>query len=465
MVTPLTYGSTSGVSFSGLATGLNTSQIIQALVTVESNAIKQPLLDKKSVYQNKLSILSSLESKLQTLKTKAEAIDTTAEFLAYTVSSTDSKVVTATADGSAVLAPHKVTVDRLAQAEVESHSPAVAIPSSTSTVGTGTFSVTYAGTQTDFTIASGDDTLSGIATKINAAAIGVTASVVNTGSPASPAYKLVLTGKDTGASNTISVSHTLSGGSFSLGAFSTSTAAQDSQFDVDGILDIQRATNSITDVIPGVTLSLLSVSATEQTLTVAQDTATVKKKINDFVTAYNDVANLIKQQKTFVQGQPAPVLFGDLAIRLADQKMSSIIAGVQNSSSTTAANLAKIGITTDVKTGTLLVDDTKLQTALDANLADVGKLFATGLTGGGVAVQFKSWLDDFLSTADGVIKAEQDGFNDTIKGIDAQVVKADAKLTKLQDSLTQKFANLEALIGGLQSQLSYLGSVSFGLPQ
>lgn len=459
MVTTSSFSSTNGVSFSGLASGINTSQLISSLVSFEAQAIKQPLLNKKTLLQAKLSALESLASKLSAIKTKADAIDTTATFLANAANSSIATLLSATASGSAIEGSHTVTIDALAQAETETHATAFG-DNDTTSAGTGTLTITYGGVANNISITDG--TLNGLATTINAAGIGVSASVVNVNTPASPQYKLVLQGADTGVSNTISVDTSgLTGGTGSLGAFSNLVAASNAQIDVDGITNIQRETNTISDVIPGVTLSLLKSDASAITVTVTKETGEIASKIKELVNAFNDAASYIKAQKTFKEGVTPGPLFGDLALNLASTKLSNIISGVQNTANPDFANLAQIGIKQKTD-GSLEVDSEALEDAIDEDAQSVAKLFATGLTDGGVAVQLKDWLDDYLSTATtGLIQAEKDSINATIKDLDDQVVKADLRLDKFQDGLTKKYTALEALTSKLQSQQAFLSALQF----
>lgn len=461
MVTTSSFSSTNGVSFSGLASGINTSQLISSLVSFEAQAIKQPLLNKKTLLQAKLSALESLASKLSAIKTKADAIDTTATFLANAANSSIATLLSATASGSAIEGSHTVTIDALAQAETRTHATAFANNDTTS-AGTGTLTITYGIVVNNITITDG--TLNGLASTINAAGIGVTASVVNVNTPASPQYKLVLQGEDTGVSNTIDVDTSgLTGGTGSLGTFSGTplVAASNAQIDVDGITNIQRETNTISDVIPGVTLSLLKADASAITVTVTKETGEIASKIKELVNAFNDAASYIKAQKTFKEGVTPGPLFGDLALNLASTKLSNIISGVQNTANPDFANLAQIGIKQKTD-GSLEVDSEALEDAIDEDAQSVAKLFATGLTDGGVAVQLKDWLDDYLSTATtGLIQAEKDSINATIKDLDDQVVKADLRLDKFQDGLTKKYTALEALTSKLQSQQAFLSALQF----
>jgi flagellar hook-associated protein 2 len=232
---------------------------------------------------------------------------------------------------------------------------------------------------------------------------GVTATVLDMGEAyTTDRYRLMLNGHDTGAAYTIAVDDGLttlngSGGTVNL----TSAAfeipppqqAQNAQVRLDGYPPsgwIERASNTVSDLIPGVTLSLLKPSVTPVQITVADDTEAMQQKITDLVKTYNDLLSYIRDQTKYDKstGQ-AGVLFGNYGLQIVKSQLAAIATGnapgfadPQDS----YLNLAQIGITTDANEtsptfGQLVVDAGALATALQSDSKGVANLMAAYFAG------------------------------------------------------------------------------------
>ena len=172
--------STSGISFTGLASGLDTASIVSALVKLESLPI-QSMQSKIDKAKSLNALYTKLKTKLETLEDKATALATPGKGFAFTATSSDDKVLTATVTGSALAGAHDVSVTQLAKAGRElggGVGGAIYADSSTTTVGTGNVTITFAGTTTSIDVSG--KTLNQAASAINDASLGVTASVINT---------------------------------------------------------------------------------------------------------------------------------------------------------------------------------------------------------------------------------------------------------------------------------------------
>ncbi|RMF92378.1 MAG: hypothetical protein D6734_12450 [Candidatus Schekmanbacteria bacterium] len=155
----------------------------------------------------------------------------------------------------------------------------------------------------------------------------------------------------------------------------TLESAQDAIVKVNNI-NFRKSSNTISDIIPGVTLELKSTtSGTPVTLSVTKDTSTVKENINDFVEAYNSVIELINEQTAYdAENDEAGPLLGNSAVRNAELYLKRIISNNIPGLSDTYTTLSQIGISTQ-EDGTLSVDDDKLSDALDDYYDNVEKLF------------------------------------------------------------------------------------------
>lgn len=453
--------SDTGVSFAGLASGLDTEAIIKAMVQV-ANAPVNRLTNRKSNYTAQKSKLSTLSSYLSSLETAAKAIDTSAEFKAYsaTVSTLDSAYVDATASTAASPGTYDIDVITLASAE-RTYSDAFASKNTAGLLGSGTLSIQI-GTATATNISiTASDTLETAAAKINSANAGVTAGVVYTGSD----YALVVNGTKTGVANAVTFTE---GGTLALGLSFPSNevqAATDASIQMDG-QNITSTTNSITSVIPGVTMTLKKITgATPVTVTVKEDLDKVVENVTTAITAFNKVANFLKAEFTYIKGANNQArLIGDSAVRNVQTKLKQILTGTVSTASEPYTALSRVGVTTQ-KDGSMKLDATKLKAALAEDLEGVTKLFTVtdgneSTDNDGVMVGLIRSIKAMVQTPDGIIAARTKGIDDSIRQIDSRVSSLQRSLSTYEAGLRRQFTALENLLSGLQSQSTFLSQNS-----
>ena len=222
------------------------------------------------------------------------------------------------------------------------------------------------------TVAAGNDTPQGLVNAINGAGLAVTAQLVNTGSSTSPAYKVVLSGA-TGSAAAFTLSTAPDSVLSTLGF--TKTAAADAVLTVDGVT-YTRNSNSVTDVINGVTLNLNSATTADASISLTRDTTQIKANITALVTAYNDVTNILNEvsnPKSTLATYGA-TLVGDSMVRQVRSQVRDMMVGTSSSPGTNVGALWQMGISVD-GTGVMAVDATKLDAALTTNFADVVTTF------------------------------------------------------------------------------------------
>ena len=320
-------------------------------------------------------------------------------------------MLAATASSIAKPGNYSLTVGQLAQAQnlaaTGQASATTAIGSGASTTLTFDFGTISGGTLTNgtysgasfassgsgtksITIDSSNNTLSGIRDAINAANIGVSASIINDGS-ASP-YRLVLTSNNTGAASSMKISVT---GDTTLGNLlsedpagtqnlSQTSAAQNANFTVNGIA-ISKSSNNVGDVVPGVTLNLAGTSTSPVNLSVGPNTSAVSTTINGFVTAFNATVTAIQNQTSYdPTTKTAGTLQGDVSLSIIQSQMAAMLSSNLGGSTNGFSNLTQIGIGFQ-KDGTLAVNTTTLNNALNSNYQAVANLFiAAGSTTDGL---------------------------------------------------------------------------------
>jgi len=201
----------------------------------------------------------------------------------------------------------------------------------------------------------------------------------------------------------------VAGDSFSVKAFvPTVQAATDASITVGsgaGALTVTSASNQVSTLIPGVTLSLQSSDPnTAVAVTVGGDVATMQKNIDSFVSAYNDTISTIAQQTSYDPTTAvAGPLLGDYQTQQIEQQLRSVVENVVPGANPLMNNLGALGITTD-NTGKLVVDDTQVSNVLSGNVAgvtadDVRSLFALTGTSTNAGVQFITGSTQTVSSA------------------------------------------------------------------
>jgi flagellar hook-associated protein 2 len=227
---------------------------------------------------------------------------------------------------------------------------------------------------------------------------------------------------------------------------------------VTGIGTISRASNSIADIIPGVTLSLNSLGTS--TVKIAEDTASTITKVQDIVDNFNDIVKFLTDNNQVTRdesGKEVINTFAPLASTRIDdgvlQNLREALASTQASGGTQVIIFADMGITTE-RDGTLKFDTTKFQEAVSAEATSVGAILnsfadTTALTGGTI---------DQYTRFNGLLGVTTESNKTTISDLNQRIAEAEKQIQLQADALRQRYARLESLMSKLQSQQSSLSS-------
>jgi flagellar hook-associated protein 2 len=452
-----------GISFGGLASGLDTKAIIAALMAVERRPITALEQRKKNIEKQR-TLYGDLTTKLEKLRGKADAIRKSSSFLEFKAAVDVETFLAATASTGATAGSYDIRVAALAAAETSTSLGKA--DKDTTTYGGGLLKFTIDGNVKYVTIDSGNNTLQGIANAINASSTtsdDFVASVLDTGSGPNR-YKLVVTGRHTGASQAFTVE--AEDADPALAALAAEVNANQTQAATDASLTINnvaitRSSNTITDAIAGVTLNLKSADASKTTkLVVSTDTSKTAEKIKGFVDAYNDVVDFVMaQSKVDEKGTAQSLLFGDVTLRSIRSQLRSIVGSAVDTGSNAVNLLVQVGVTSD-KDGKLTFNQSKFEEVVGtpANEPYLKKLFADATLG--IAERTYDTIEAWLDTSDGPLQARKNGFATRIKQADDQIQRHERRLEAYEKQLTHKFANLEQMLSRLQSQGSALGAIT-----
>ncbi len=375
------------ISSVGIGSGVLTSELIEKLANAERSPVEARLNRQEEGITAQLSLFGQIQSAVTDLRLPARTLANPSLFESKTITSGNA-AFSGSVTGKATEGTYTLEVSALAKSQTLTSS--LFSDKDTTKIGTGSLAIKVNGITSVVTIDNNNNTLEGIAAAINEKASGtVTASVLNTGS----GYKLALNSNQTGLANaiTITVADTGDGNStdtnglsrlsYVTGGFNMtqSQAATDAAFKFNGV-DVTRSSNTVTDLIAGVSLSLNGTNAgSPSSLIVKNDTTAVVDKVKEFVEKFNALQTLINDNSQFdpTGASENGLLLGDSTTRTIMTQVRRVLgAPVQGLTGASVQSLAEVGISTNFQTGVLSLDENKLTSKLKTAAADVTALFS-----------------------------------------------------------------------------------------
>jgi flagellar hook-associated protein 2 len=470
-------------TISSLGVGANLD--LSGLLSQLSAEAKKPLAAlevRAASYNAKLSAYGTLQNSLGTLQTASAKLGSLSFFQGVKASSSFTTVLTAAAGATAAAGSYSINVSQLAQSQSlatkgqASATTAIGSGAGTISIDFGTFSpsvpdpVTGVPSTPSFAVNASrtpasiaipaNSTLEGIRDAVNAANAGVSARIMNDGS--GTPFRLVLVSTQTGAASSMKISAT---GNAALGTLlnhdplapqnlTETLAAKDAKLTVDGMA-VTSASNTVSEAIQGMTLTL--VKPGDSTVAVARDTSSITSAINAFVAAYNGLVSTTAKLTSFdPDTQKGSALTGDSTLR----NLQVGIRGALNLPQAGGAPgdftmLSNIGISFQ-KDGTLAVDATKLQTAVDTNADGVAKLFAGKANDtAGYGKQLSALALTFTASR-GPLTAAADGLTTSIKLLDKQYSAMEIRMNATVERYRKQFTQLDVMMSTMNSTTSYL---------
>ncbi len=458
------------ISFGGLGNGVDFGQVVTELAKVQRLPI-DALTAKKKDLQTKLTDYGTLGNKLLALQSAANALRLSSSFDRSTTTVSDDTVLTAQAGAGAATGSYSIQVSQLAKANQITNKAAKAVAGTTSAIvsgGTGTFTFKVgSGSNQTVTLADGA-TLDDLRFAINDLGAGVTASVINTGTTASPAYRLTLTATASGAANTVSVVTDTTSLDFTntsgTGGSDTLQAGQNAIVVIgdpsETTISIERESNVISDAIPDVTLTLKSKTVTTPTpepvtVNITTDPNSVKTNIKTLATAYNDVVKFVNERTTYdITTKTGGIFFNEATAKSVLSQLRTAISGEVPELST-YKTLGAVGFKTE-RDGTITIDDAKLDTALASNYSATKALFITQTTSSGVADRMVKAVDFLDSVDTGSFTIRKNSITSQISRLTAEIGRKEDLAAQYEERLRIQFASLDGLLQKLQGQSTAL---------
>jgi len=485
------------ISSLGVGSGLDLSGLVENLLAAERSPIENSLNRQESQLVSDLSGVGLMKASLSGFRSSLASLSSASSFGTRTGTNSNGSAISTSLTNDAAVGTYNIDVDTLASSQSLA---TAAYTSPIDTIGTGTIQIRFGSitgpgftsfdVNTDkaiqnITVDATNNTLSGLKDSINEGEYGVTASIINDGS----GYRLTLTSDETGANNALEITITDTGDAnntdangLSALAYNASAthltetqAATDASIFING-LSVTSSSNTLNEVIEGVTLNLLQETTSSLTFTVAESTSQFKTSVRELVESYNDmIGNLNDLGSAGSPTTQAGSLFGDSNLRNFTnslfRKMTSSVEGL--SGSITA--LSNLGITTQAD-GRLTIDDARFNSAIADNPTDALALFApVGQTTDSL-INFNSSTDasvpgryainittlasrGVLNGASGINNLTIDGNNDdfsiTLDGISSGTISLTqgtyASATALADEIQLQINSASTLVAGSRS--------------
>jgi len=311
----------------------------------------------------------------------------------------------------------------------------------------------------------GTNTLTGLASYINQQNLGVTASVVTTAAGA----KLALVPQSSGSPGVIAISNDTTGSGNGMGfsssynpaspptgnglAFTDAVDGKDASLTVDGI-PVDSASNTVTGVIPGVTLTLSGQSSNPVTLQISPSLTPIATDINTFVSNWNTLITAINTGiQTNSSTGSSGALSGDTSVDFVQQQLLSAISSSMSGNSG-LVNLQSMGIQMQ-NDGTLTVDSTTLNSALENNFSAVQNLFQGTSS---VGQQIQKSLSALASPATGALNVDMSGIASEVTDLNKQISDFQLQLQQTQTQLTAEYSTINTTLEQLPQTLASINS-------
>lgn len=430
--------------FSGLASGIDSAELIDKLMEISSLPIKK-FQQRQEDYQVQISTLGTMITQLKALESSATALSTggTVAIQPNSTYSDFSVSGSAKAEGS-----FDVRVERLAK-EVKYRSAKFTSAQDASLVTDENLQFSIDGVNSVVIDTTGK-TLADVAEAINQNVSQLSASVISTGD----GYYLNVSRKTTGYTTTAEAALTVVQGT-GLGLAQTQ-AAQNARIHVDG-LAIERSSNTITNVIQGVTFSLTSDSNVAARVVFLSNSSETETKLNTFIDAYNELANTIREQlvtdptksygETLVNGTLATTIQREMQRMVSQTVMAS--GGVRT--------LGELGMELQ-RDGTLELNSLTMKEAISENPEAANAIFSNATLG--IAAQIKTFVKAQTSATSGILVQRKASLSNTIADIDDKIETTQIRLDAERKRLVSQFTAMEQLISSLNGLDTYLNSIS-----
>jgi flagellar hook-associated protein 2 len=400
---------------------IDVQSIVSGLMDIERRPIKK-LEAKTSITQSKISALGDLKSAIYKLESAARELAKPQTLAKFSATSSNEGVLDATVTTLDTIENHSIRVDKLAT--THRLASQATYTSADEVVGAGTYHYEVGDQGFDITLEAGKDTLTDLKNAINRSAsnTGLSASIIKV----DDGYKFVLSAQKSGTSNAITAD----------GSWDQISEASDATIFVDGI-EIHPPSNTLKDVIPGITLELKSTGETE--LTTSADVDAMAESMESFAQAYNDLKDTMARLD-------AGKLKGEGISLSVESAIRNRFFGEYESAEGTMSSVFQFGLTFD-KEGRLSVDRSKFENAIDDNFFGLHNFFTAD---DGFSAKLQDSLRELTKTG-GVIEGRKSSYYKRIDTYERQTERLEIRMEAVRNRYLQTYSELDALLGSVSN--------------
>jgi len=417
------------VTFSGLASGIDSASIIEAIMEVEKAPITT-MEDKQEYLETKLDTYTEFNTLLDSFYASVTGLNDTSDLNAFEVTNNGSDYFTLSTTSLADTGSYSVEIVSLAQQQKDVSDNGIADTDTTSLSGSLQIG--------EETLAYDSVTLAELVDLVNDGDYGVTASIIDDGTESG--YRLKLTADTAGdeidivgtgsiAMDTTTNGHTVAGAKAHLV--------------VDGI-DYYSSSNTVTTAIKGATITLLAANeGTTSTVAIESDAETViADQLQEMVEAYNAI-------NTYID-----------TIYESDSTLANSMKSVQRSlrNYLTGSSMATLGISSDWETGELAFDSDTFSEAYASDAESINGYLLGDDDNEGLMNRLDDYLTEQLNSTTGFLVTKKTTINKQISDLDDKIAAMETRLEKRQETLEAQYAAMETLVSSLNSQGDYLTS-------
>lgn len=453
----------------GAGSGIDIKTLAENLVEAERAPRKERIDSKIQQAEARISGYSAVKFALSELKTAFGKLNDASDFSSISASNTQPSAFGVTPGSSALAGSYSIEVLQAARAQRTASAGFAARDTALNGGAAFTLNLSVNGGAAQ-SISVSTDTPAGMVSAINGAKLGVTAQLIQTGEANTP-WKIVLSGEE-GAEKSFSMSSDDGTGASVAGvSFATQLqTAADASFKVNG-LTISRSTNTVNDVIDGVTLNLYTVTAGAARLDLNRETGTIKDNLKSLVTAYNDFNDTL----TILGDRASEVeefggsLAGESLLQTIRNQVRSLITGTSSTPGTTIQAARDVGLSID-RNGVLQLDEAKLDTALQNQFDEVLLMFSAGTNNqslyspapAGLAGGAVKTLDEMMRS-NGLLAKQSENADAKVIQYQAELVTLQERMDRVLERYMKQFSVMESIVGSSNSLRNNLKSSFEGM--
>ena len=440
---------------------------IQALATALAQAETQPKIDsytsKKEASTVSVSGYGQLKGSISLVKLAFDNLKDVSGVTNKAITNSKPATLTASVSNSTDLqtGSYDIVVDRLAQGTITASNGFTSKTQVLNLASAFTIDFTIGTTSpTTTSVSVTTDTPSGIVSAVNAADIGITARLVNRSATGND--WVVLFEGTTGIENAFTATSTPDIGLSDSG--NILQAAQNSSITVNGLDSIERASNKLSDVIPGLELNVTAVDSNPVRLSIAEDTSVLRTAIDDLVATYNAFRQTATEltNKNAETGEAGALAKDKTFVSMLQSQIKSLLDLESSTASGGISTLRDLGLSVQLS-GDLKIDEDTFASVISSNLSDVVTMLTANtdnqsdFDGGskGLALDSSLVLKAMLDTS-GPISSRQATAETKIEDYEAQLADLEKRLAATQQRYIAQFAAMESLVQRSKSTGDYL---------